>query len=194
MLGQLLYLLGNAPVERVGARPSSGPRTPTTRASSDRTARPTPNGWRSRATTSKTPAWGRPTSPTARWWNCAPPGTCSCPTDRAWWPDRRGTALDPFEFYTTTGDYEATVSLDLDEYERRQGLIAGDGYETAETSDQFAHWVETVAGDAADPVPTGELALNSMRIMEGIYRSQEAGRELTAEEIAERSESTAVEL
>ncbi|WP_436907593.1 Gfo/Idh/MocA family protein [Halosimplex marinum] len=106
-----------------------------------------------------------------------------------------GLQLDPFEFYTTTGDYEATVSLDLDEYERRQGLIAGDGYETAETDDQFAHWIDTIEGDVdGEPIPTGELALNSMRIMEGIYLSQEAGRELTAEEIAERSESTAVEL
>ncbi|QPV61271.1 Gfo/Idh/MocA family oxidoreductase [Halosimplex litoreum] len=106
-----------------------------------------------------------------------------------------GLQLDPFEFYTTTGDYEATVSLDLDEYERRQGLIAGDGYETEDTGDQFAHWIDTIEGDVdGEPIPTGDLALNSMRIMEGIYLSQEAGRELTAEEIAERSESTAVEL
>jgi len=105
-----------------------------------------------------------------------------------------GLQLDPFEFYTTTGDYEATVSLDLDEYERRQGLIAGDGYEPADTGDQFAHWIDTLEGDVDDPIDTGALALNSMRIMEGIYLSQEAGRELTAEEIAEKSESTAVEL
>ncbi|QLH76229.1 Gfo/Idh/MocA family oxidoreductase [Halosimplex rubrum] len=106
-----------------------------------------------------------------------------------------GLQLDPFEFYTTTGDYEATVSLDLDEYERRQGLIAGDGYETADTGDQFAHWIDTIEGDVdGEPIDTGDLALNSMRIMEGIYLSQAAGRELTAEEIAEQSESTAVEL
>jgi len=43
-------------------------------------------------------------------------------------------------------------------------------------------------------VSTGELALNSTRVMEGIYLADEADRELTAEEIAERSESTAVEL
>jgi len=106
-----------------------------------------------------------------------------------------GLQLDPFEFYTTTGDYEATVSLDLDGYERRQSLIAGDGYEPADTGDQFAHWIDTLEGDVdGEPIDTGAIALNSMRIMEGIYLSQEAGRELTAEEIAERSESTAVEL
>jgi predicted dehydrogenase len=106
-----------------------------------------------------------------------------------------GVQFDPFEFYTTTQDYEATVSLDIGEYERRQGLIEGEsGYDMADAPNQFAHWVDTVAGDAEDPVPTGELALNSMRVMEGIYLASEAGRELTAEEIAEHSESTAVEL
>jgi predicted dehydrogenase len=106
-----------------------------------------------------------------------------------------GVQFDPFEFYTTTEDYEATVSLDIGEYERRQGLIEGEtGYDMADAPNQFAHWVDTVAGDADDPVPTGELALNSMRLMEGIYLADEADRELATEEIAERSESTAVEL
>ncbi|MEF8852350.1 MAG: Gfo/Idh/MocA family oxidoreductase, partial [Haloarculaceae archaeon] len=103
-----------------------------------------------------------------------------------------GVQFDPFEFYTTTQDYEATVSLDIGEYERRQGLIEGEtGYDMADAPNQFAHWVDTVAGDADEPVPTGELALNSMRVMEGIYLADDADRELTAEEIAERSESTA---
>jgi predicted dehydrogenase len=105
-----------------------------------------------------------------------------------------GVQLDPFEFYTTMADYETTVSLDLDEFERRQGLLAGDtGYDTGARGDQFAHWVRTLTGDA-DPIPTGDLALESMLVMEGIYLAQAAGRELTAEEIAERSESSAVEL
>jgi len=30
-----------------------------------------------------------------------------------------GVQFDPFEFYTTTRDYEATVSLDIGEFERR---------------------------------------------------------------------------
>ncbi|PSP74464.1 gfo/Idh/MocA family oxidoreductase [Halobacteriales archaeon QH_6_68_27] len=106
-----------------------------------------------------------------------------------------GVQFDPFEFYTTTRDYEATVSLDIGEFERRQGLIEGEtGYDMADAPNQFAHWVATVAGDAEDPIPTGDLALNSMRVMEGIYLADEAGRELTGEEIAERSESTAIEL
>jgi predicted dehydrogenase len=106
-----------------------------------------------------------------------------------------GVQFDPFEFYTTTQDYEATVDLDIGEFERRQGLLAGEsGYEMTEAPGQFDHWVATVDGSADDPVPTGDLALNSMRVMEGIYLASEADRELTAEEIAERSESTAIEL
>jgi predicted dehydrogenase len=106
-----------------------------------------------------------------------------------------GVQFDPFEFYTTTQDYETTVSFDIQEFERRQGLLGGEsGYDLAAAPDQFDHWVATVDGSADDPIPTGDIALNSMRVMEGIYLASEAGRELTAEEIADRSESTAIEL
>ena len=102
-----------------------------------------------------------------------------------------GVQLDPFEFYTTTADYEATVSLDIDEFERRQGLLASDdGYDPDGRDDQFGHWIDTLRGVIDEPIPTGEIALNSMLVMEGIYRSEAAGRELSAEEIAARSEST----
>lgn len=106
-----------------------------------------------------------------------------------------GVKLDPFEFYTTTSDYEATVDLDVEEYERRQGLLESEsGYGDGRDTDQFTHWVETLDGRADDPIPTGDLALNSMRVMEGIYLSDAEDRELTADEIADLSESTAVEL
>lgn len=54
---------------------------------------------------------------------------------------------------------------------------------------QFRHWVETVTGRAESVIPTGEIALNSMVIMEGIYLAEAAGRELSREEISTRSES-----
>ena len=106
-----------------------------------------------------------------------------------------GVQLNPFEFYTTTSDYEATVSLDLDEFERRQGLLESeDGYSDDRGTDQFTHWIETVDGTADDPVPTGDIALNSMRVMEGIYLADQEGREVTADDIADLSESTAIDL
>ncbi|MFB6087141.1 MAG: Gfo/Idh/MocA family protein [Haloarculaceae archaeon] len=106
-----------------------------------------------------------------------------------------GVQLDPFEFYTTTEDYEATVDLDVDGYERRQALIESEsGYGGDRDDGQFAHWIRTLDGSAESPIPTGDIALNSMRVLEGIYLSAEADRELTAEEIADRSESSAVDL
>ncbi|WP_123534944.1 Gfo/Idh/MocA family protein [Halosimplex salinum] len=195
VLGQLLYLLGNAPVERVSG------------ATFEKTADAYAEelvGENRETYTERLAESGHDVEDAGT--GMAHLADGSVLELRAAWhmflPDRPsvvagsqgGLQLDPFEFYTTTGDYEATVSLDLDEYERRQGLIAGDGYEPADTGGQFGHWIDTLDGTAADPIPTGELALNSMRIMEGIYLSQEAGRELTAEEIAEHSEATAVEL
>ncbi|WP_248515294.1 Gfo/Idh/MocA family protein [Salinarchaeum laminariae] len=106
-----------------------------------------------------------------------------------------GVQFDPFEFYTTTGDYQATVSLDLEEFEGRQALLEGDtGYDFERGVGQYHHWIDTLTGEAEEVVPTAEIALNSMLVMEGIYLSQEAGRELTAEEIAERSESASVDI
>jgi predicted dehydrogenase len=104
-----------------------------------------------------------------------------------------GIAFDPFEFRTTMADYETTVSLDLDEYEQRQALLESDtGYDADRRTDQFSHWIETLRG-TVDPIPTDEIALNSMLMMEGIYLSVEQGRELTTEDIADYSESVAIE-
>lgn len=104
-----------------------------------------------------------------------------------------GVGFDPFEFYTTIADYEATVDLDLEEYEVRQGRLASESGYTVERPTQFDHWVETIRG-TVDPIPTGDLALNSMLVMEGIYQSAELGREVTAEDVAERSVSRSVDL
>lgn len=106
-----------------------------------------------------------------------------------------GVTFDPLEFYTTTEDFEATVSLDVDDFERRQALLESeDGYDTERDAGQFIHWVDTIENRVDEPIPTGDIALNSMRIMEGIYQSEAADREVTAGEIADRSESTAVDL
>lgn len=105
-----------------------------------------------------------------------------------------GVQLDPFEFYTTTEDYEATVSMDIEGYEARQGFLESEsGYDAERDVGQFHHWIGTLDGTVDEPIDTGALALNSMLIMEGIYLAEATGTELTAEEIADRSESTAVD-
>jgi len=196
VLGQLLYLLGNAPVERVSGA---------TFEHTDETYDQTLTGPNHDTYAERLQESGYDVEDVGLGTAHLADGTVL--ELRAAWhmflPDRPnvvagtqgGLQLDPFEFYTTTGDYEATVSLDIDDYERRQGLLESEsGYDAERDVGQFHHWIATLDGSADDPIPTGDLAFNSTRVMEGIYLSQEAGRELTAEEIAERSESTAVEL
>ncbi|MFW5911965.1 MAG: Gfo/Idh/MocA family protein [Candidatus Hadarchaeota archaeon] len=104
-----------------------------------------------------------------------------------------GIRLDPFKFYTTISDMEADATLDLEEYERRKGLMEGrsEGVESEIQYDSLYHWVQTLKGEKK-PLPTAEIALKSMMIMEGIYLSNKLGKELSSEEIKEKSESTAL--
>lgn len=102
-----------------------------------------------------------------------------------------GVQFDPFELRTTVADYEATVDVDVEGYEGRQALLGSEtGYDFDNRPNQFAHWVDTIRGDV-EPIPTGRIALDSMLIMEGIYQSAAADQELSAEEVADGSESTA---
>jgi len=45
-----------------------------------------------------------------------------------------------------------------------------------------------------DLLPIAEIALNTMLICEGIYLSDQLGREVTADEVRASSKSTAIEL
>lgn len=196
VLGQLLSLLGNAPVDRVGGRTFEhtaetydaalvGENRPTY------TDRLSESGYdvEDAGVGYAHLADGSVLELRAAWHMFLPDGPSVVAGTQG------GIKLDPFEFYTTTEDYEATVSLDIEEFETRQAMLESEsGYEFERDIGQFHHWVGTLDGSIEDPIPTGDLALNSMRIMEGIYLADEAGRELTAEEVAERSESTAVEL
>lgn len=193
VLGQLLYLLGNAPVERVGGTTFEH----TDDAYDDALVGEDASVYEDRLEESGYDvedagigyahlADGSLLSLRAAWHMFLPDESNVVAGSKG------GLQLDPFEFYTTMADYETTVSLDLEEYERRQGLLASDtGYDAESDEGQFHHWIDTVSGDAEDPIPTGDIALNSTLIMDGIYRSEEAGRELTAAEIADHSESTA---
>jgi len=112
-------------------------------------------------------------------------------------PDERGVvvgsegglAFDPLEYLTTTSDYETTAEIDVKGYERRQSLLRSEsGYDTEDRPTQFDHWVDTVRG-TVDPIPTGEIALTSTLLMEGVSLSDELGREVSADEVEARSTS-----
>lgn len=101
-----------------------------------------------------------------------------------------GVRLDPFEFRTTMADTDLDATVDVEGFARRERRF-DDGVSDLWENDLY-QWLRSVARDEP-AVPSAELALNSMLVMEGIYLSEELDREVTAEEVRERSTSTALD-
>ncbi len=101
-----------------------------------------------------------------------------------------GVRLDPFGFFQSAGhlDLDATANLDRFMFRVHNVDGVGDEYDSAQH-----HWVAALQG-RVDLLPTAELALNTMLISEGIYLSEQLGREVSAEEVRESSVSTAVQV
>ena len=57
-------------------------------------------------------------------------------------------------------------------------------------SESQRHWVAALQGRDT-LLPTAEIALNTMLISEGIYLAEKLGREVSADEVREKSVSTA---
>jgi predicted dehydrogenase len=96
-----------------------------------------------------------------------------------------GVRLEPFGYYHNIGDLEINSTADLDQIAYRWKNVhnGGDVYDSA-----GHHWVAALQG-RVDLLPSAELALNTMLISEGIYLSTRLGREVTADEVRERSVS-----
>jgi predicted dehydrogenase len=101
-----------------------------------------------------------------------------------------GIRLDPFSFHTTMSDVEMNATFDLNGTDWRWHQL--DPSKSAYDSPQ-KHWIAALRGEA-DLLPTAELALATMLISEGIYLSDRLGREVTADEVLDASESTAVSI
>jgi len=101
-----------------------------------------------------------------------------------------GIRLNPFGFFTSEGDLSFNCAVDLGEADWRWHTLRENA--TAYDSPQ-QHWVAALQGKVP-LLPTAELALNTMLISEGIYLSEKLGREVTADEVRELSQSTAVKL
>lgn len=101
-----------------------------------------------------------------------------------------GVRLEPFGYYHNIDDVALNSTADLGQFEYRMHNVheIGDIYDSSQH-----HWIAANQG-RVDLLPTAALALNTMLISEGIYRSEELGRELTAEEVKELSKSTAVDI
>jgi predicted dehydrogenase len=94
-----------------------------------------------------------------------------------------GVRLEPFGYYHNLGDLEINSTADLDQIAYRWKNVhqGGDVYDSA-----GHHWVAALQG-RVELLPSAELALNTMLISEGLYLSGQLGREVTADEVRERS-------
>jgi predicted dehydrogenase len=99
-----------------------------------------------------------------------------------------GIKLDPLAFFSTAGDMEMDSTFDLKGAEFR--LHASDPTYDAYDGPQ-QHWAAILQGRVSG-IDTATLALSTALISEGIYLSQQLGREVTTAEVAERSVSTAL--
>ncbi|GIP20794.1 Gfo/Idh/MocA family protein [Paenibacillus sp. J22TS3] len=100
------------------------------------------------------------------------------------------TEPNRFSFHTTIADIDMDCTVNLDLYDIRQHRLAK--YPEAYDSSQH-HWIAALL-DQVPLLPTAEIALNTMLISEGIYLSNELGREVTADEVRELSVSRSVHI
>ncbi len=101
-----------------------------------------------------------------------------------------GVRLDPFGFFQSLGNLDLNSTANLDAFMYRVHNVdgVGDEYDSPQH-----HWIAALQG-RVELLPTAELALNTMLISEGIYLSEKLGREVTADEVLEKSVSTAVQV
>lgn len=101
-----------------------------------------------------------------------------------------GVRLTPFTYHATLSDMDMSATFDLNamDYRRHQLRDNEDAYDSSQR-----HWIAALQG-RVELLPTAQIALSTMLISEGIYLSDRLGREVTAEEIAAGSVSTAVNL
>ncbi len=103
---------------------------------------------------------------------------------------RGGISFEPFTFHKSIGDLDLDSNVDLKGFDWRQHTVQeiGDVYDSAQH-----HWIAALQGRVS-LLPIAECALNTMLISEGIYLSNELGREVTADEVRELSKSSAIAL
>ncbi len=100
-----------------------------------------------------------------------------------------GIRLDPFAFFSSQSDMPMTSTFDLAGSNTRWHACFP---ETSAFDSPQEHWIAALQ-ERVPLLPTAEIALNTMLISAGIYLSAELGREVSAEEIQEKSTSTAID-
>lgn len=101
-----------------------------------------------------------------------------------------GLKMNPLTFFSTMGDVEYNATLDTGSADTRWHRCFAD-YDAYDSSQH--HWIAALAG-RVPLLPTAQIALNVALISEGIYISQQRGAEVTAAEVRDLSQSTALKL
>jgi predicted dehydrogenase len=91
-----------------------------------------------------------------------------------------GIRLEPFGLFRALGNFDINATIDLGGARFRWDNLSETG--RYYTSSQ-AHWIGALQGKVP-LLPTAEVALTTMLVSEGIYVSQQLGREVRAEEVA----------
>ena len=101
-----------------------------------------------------------------------------------------GIRLDPFSYHATFEDVEMDATFDLGGADVRWHRLQEN--EEAYDSPQH-HWIAALQ-ERVELLPTAQLALQTMLISEGIFLSDQLGREVTSQEVEEKSESRALKV
>lgn len=98
-----------------------------------------------------------------------------------------GVRLDPFGYFFSLGhlDFNATANMGAFEWRLHNVAQDGDAYDGPQQ-----HWIAALQG-RVPLIPSAACALNTMLISEGIYLSEQLGREVTPDEVLAHSHSTA---
>jgi predicted dehydrogenase len=85
-----------------------------------------------------------------------------------------GIRLEPFGLFRSLGDLDLDARADLEKFDYRLHHVGenGDAYDGP-----IQHWIAALQG-RVPLLPTAEIALNTMRVLEGVYRSAEEGGEV----------------
>jgi len=103
---------------------------------------------------------------------------------------RGGVRLRPFSYHCTMEDMVMDGTFNLDEANTRWHRFSDEQW-AYDSSQQ--HWIAGLLG-IVPLEPIAETTLSTALISEGIYLSNALGREVTAEEVAEKSKSTALDV
>lgn len=104
--------------------------------------------------------------------------------------DKGGIKFDPLSFHTSLDDMTMSSTFDIngDQYRYHQLNPEFEAYDSSQR-----HWIYALR-DEVEMIDTAKIALDTILLSEGIYLSSKLGREVTADEIINMSQSSAIKI